>query len=294
MAWTAKIRRWKSLASKAQVYAAPYIPRHLKEGNRQFRLPVLSYGQPTALTTEPWLADWITWLLEQSPGPFLDVGANIGQTLLKVKARLPEQAYIGFEPNAANVFFLERLIERNGIEAATVVPVGLSTQSGLLGLARASVYDTSASLIDGFRPSKAYGAGKVFVPVLTGDAVLAELDVTAIGLIKIDVEGGEPEVLSGLEQSLQAARPPILCEVLPTQTHDDEIARFRRERKTQLEALLARLGYQIYRLCDAHARAEQIASFPDDADLSAADYLFIPQENKPLLAALTAKSEPHS
>lgn len=291
MAWRAKFRRWKSLASKAQVYAAPYVPRYLREGGQRFQLPILSYGQPTSLATEPWLADWITWLLERSPGPFLDVGANIGQTLLKVKARLPEQTYIGFEPNPANLFFLERLIAQNGFQA-TVVPVGLSTEPGLLSLARANTYDSSASLIEGFRPSQAYGADKSHVPVLSGDEVLRTLDVDRIGLIKVDVEGGELEVLNGLRESLHRLRPPVLCEVLPTETHNDEIAQFRRARKSELEALLSKLGYKVFRLVDAYRRAQAVTSFPHDADLGAADYLFVPIEAEALLADLAAKEGP--
>ena len=56
---------------------------------------------------------------------------------------------------------------------------------------------------------------KTVVPVVTGDEMLAALGVDDVALIKIDVEGGELEVLRGFHETLEIHRPFVTIEVLP-------------------------------------------------------------------------------
>jgi hypothetical protein len=50
--------------------------------------------------SEPWMVDALRRLLFLRPGAaFVDVGVNIGQTLLKLKSLAPDIVYVGFEPN---------------------------------------------------------------------------------------------------------------------------------------------------------------------------------------------------
>ena len=52
----------------------------------------------------------------------VDVGANLGQTLLKVK-RLDRRArYVGFEPNPWCVVYMEELVRVNRLEHCSIVP----------------------------------------------------------------------------------------------------------------------------------------------------------------------------
>lgn len=76
--------------------------------------------------------------------------------------------------------------------------------------------DSSASTVKGFRPHEFYRE-TLWVPMLRGDQALR--DVLHHGqrpaIVKVDVEGGELEVLEGMEQILGQDRPFVLCEVLP-------------------------------------------------------------------------------
>jgi tRNA G46 methylase TrmB len=64
-----------------------------------------------------WKHSWMTDVLEHlvgiKPGTFVDIGANIGQTLLSLQATHPEVGYIGFEPNVRCAAYLDDLIKSN-------------------------------------------------------------------------------------------------------------------------------------------------------------------------------------
>src|SRR5262249_34906377 len=72
------------------------------------------------------------------------------------------------------------------------------------------------------------------------------LAIGDIALIKIDVEGGEMEVLSGMKDTLRTKRPWVICEVLHRDPLADETAY--RERLASLEALLREGNFRIYRI----------------------------------------------
>ena len=73
-------------------------------------------------------------LLPERKGLFLDVGANIGQTLLKLKSIEPDVLYYGFEVNPACLFYLNELIKANKFTGTSIIPVGLSDRTGLASL----------------------------------------------------------------------------------------------------------------------------------------------------------------
>ena len=73
-------------------------------------------------------------LLKKKNGAYLDIGVNIGQTLMKLKSVNPKIEYIGFEPNATCVHYVNKLIDMlfsflflldgTGPERPTPVPTG--------------------------------------------------------------------------------------------------------------------------------------------------------------------------
>jgi hypothetical protein len=64
-----------------------------------------------------WAKSWKTELIERLLGPesglFVDVGANLGQTLLDLWSINPNIPYLGFEPNLACICYLKELIQIN-------------------------------------------------------------------------------------------------------------------------------------------------------------------------------------
>ncbi|MBK7626701.1 MAG: hypothetical protein IPJ16_05790 [Bacteroidales bacterium] len=63
----------------------------------------------------------------------IDVGANIGQTLIKIKSIDKEINYLGFEPNPVCVNYLYiRLLIETILKHAIVFPAGISDKSRCL------------------------------------------------------------------------------------------------------------------------------------------------------------------
>jgi FkbM family methyltransferase len=149
-------------------------------------------------------------------GTFIDVGVNLGQTLLDVRACSPEVAYVGFEPNPACVGYVRRLIAANRFSNCTVIPTALSSTVGLVPLYHGpnQLTDPASTLIANLRPHSR-NAEAQWVPTMVFDVMAPVIGIEAVCFVKVDVEGAELEVLQGMRETLGRDRPPVLVEVLP-------------------------------------------------------------------------------
>lgn len=224
--------------------------------------------------TDEWLSILLKkWLADHcAERYFFDVGANVGQTLLKVKSIDPAVKYIGFEPNPNCVSYLLELLSLNRFGIATIYPVGISDHNGIMDLQLYSdnITDTSASLVPEFRGAP---IGIIKVPVCKLEVLGLDEGVKA-GIIKIDVEGGELAVLNGLIESLMRDRPLVICEVLPVY-HKGNIGRLTRQR--ELESLLESLNYSIA-LVNEKGSLELKEQFDVHTDVMRVNYVFYPSE----------------
>jgi FkbM family methyltransferase len=226
--------------------------------------------------SEPWLLRAFEAVVGWKPGAFLDVGMNVGQTLLKYVAAGGGGPYYGFDPNATAVAYVKHLIRLNQLAWAHVVPVGLSDRTGCARLHLSSDIDSTASIVGGFRPDSFYKRNEIAV-VFRGDDIIAALEPGPISIIKIDVEGGELEVLQGLEATIQAHRPIIFCEILPIYDPRSELGRSRRSRTDTVEALLRSRDYQIIRLLH-DGRMQDLNGVETHGNRQLCEYVFHPAE----------------
>ena len=117
-------------------------------------------GHRAAATLADWSPNWksrlIAAVLARRPGVFVDVGANIGQTLIDFCAANADRSYIAFEPNPQCVEVLNGLVRANDLPQCLVVPVGLSNTTGIARtLSRpGSTSDSGASLDEALRPGR--------------------------------------------------------------------------------------------------------------------------------------------
>lgn len=152
-------------------------------------------------TTHPVFFD-----LARNARGFVDIGAFSGiYTLLACRANARLRA-VAVEPNPAAMRKLRRNIEVNRLQDRVVlVEKALSSAGGraVLGIPA----DTTAASLLAAEPSN----DTVEVDVTTGDDAIGDLPVD---LVKIDVEGLEPEVLSGMSRTISAHRPTIIAECL--------------------------------------------------------------------------------
>jgi len=254
---------------------------------REFIVPIIN-GRKTYVS-EHWMADMIRRLFDLAPGAFIDVGVNLGQTLLKVAAIDASRRYIGFEPNPACADYSAELIRANGLPY-TLIPAGLGSKGGIAQLQfyRDEDTDPSASLVDGFRDN--HIAARAVV-VLSLDQLPDDLIPEEVAIVKIDVEGGEADVLEGIKPLLREHRPFVLVEILPAYTSDN-LPRI--ERQQQIERTLSDLGYKMFRIrrdaSEQFSTIEAIATIGIHGDLALSDYLMAPKERVPALAALQSEA----
>lgn len=186
-------------------------------------------------------------------GAFIDVGANTGQTLIKILSIDNKRQYIGFEPQIAGCFFIDKFIKDNALSNHTILPLGLSDREGLVKLGMRESCDVTASMVNEYRPDGFYLYYQ-YIPVVPGDNILPIFELPSLSIIKIDVEGGELDVINGLENTIKAYMPYIFFEVLPhylfvtQQELDEDTKRFRDHRHAQVERVLVGHSYVIYQV----------------------------------------------
>lgn len=125
---------------------------------------------------------------------FVDIGANVGSYTVLAAAVAGAQV-VAFEPDPDTFRALQRNVEINGLEGRVEVhPIALGAQAGTGWLTRG--LDSMNHVV--------HQGGSTHQPVKieTLDTVLAGRVPT---LIKMDVEGYEPQVLAGAQATLASA-----------------------------------------------------------------------------------------
>lgn len=188
-----------------------------------------------------WKTEIIKNLVDPHNGTFIDVGANLGQTLLDLYTVHPKASWLGFEPNAECSHYVRHLIATKALENHKLVPIALTdSELKILSLHINSLdsTDSSASLLAHLRPTYAKRHFNLqLVPCFPFDDIRASLNINRIGFVKIDVEGAELEVLMGMRANLAECRPLVLCEVLFTDSLADiTVTKERNEVKSRIAA----------------------------------------------------------
>jgi FkbM family methyltransferase len=258
----------------------PFVVSTVVSGTRVRRV----VGGPAGVTDlndhEPHLLVVFEGVLRNKSGAIIDVGANIGQTLVSILALGVRRPYLAFEPNLAAAQQVELLAEANDATQVTVIPAGLSDRRGLARLGLSSRYDLGASIVPEFRPDGP-SAKTVWVPVITGDDAVQEVGLTDVSLIKVDAEGSEPEVLRGFVRTLDRYRPFIVCELIPVRGRP-YMAELRLDRRSQVLAQLRSLGYVGYAIKD-DGQLTRLNDMTIDPSARDWEYLFVPSELEPLM-----------
>lgn len=186
-----------------------------------------------------------------------DVGAHIGFYSLVAGIVNPAARVFAFEPLARNFEWIERNIALNELTNVHALCAAAGDRAGTQEFYFLDLGTPVSSSLRGdvVRPAlPGQVVDHVPVPVVTLDSVVAEHGVGRVGLIKLDTERTEHEVLAGARQMLARDRPEIICEVWPDAGNERE-----------LEALLRPLGYRFFHLTDAgpRERAEIVGTRQD-------------------------------
>ena len=241
-----------------------------------------------------WRKSWKTQVIRRlarpDQGTFVDVGANVGQTLLDVYATNPSSRYLGFEPNIANAFYLGEMIRANSLSNFNIVPVGLADENRCLSLylGKGTTEDLSATVRIELRPTRESEA--VLIPCFKFDDIRHSGGVKEISFIKIDVEGAELETLIGMKKCLQECRPIVLCEVLFAGWKADLVQH--EDRNNRLIQHLRDLSYRVFQLIKSSNREEVV----DARSIDKFDTVFWSPENENLCdyVLIPAEKETHT
>jgi FkbM family methyltransferase len=158
---------------------------------------------------------WVA--LSRSAKVVLDVGANTGLFALTASAVSNRSRVYAFEPVPRIAASLRENVSLNPEFSIEVVESAVGSETGT-----AAIFDPggenaySASLKSDFLDADLLGREKTTYPVAVTrvDDFVAARALHA-DLIKLDVEGFEPDALEGMAQTLQRDRPSLLIEVLP-------------------------------------------------------------------------------
>lgn len=142
-----------------------------------------------------------------------DIGANVGVFAFAAAIGAKNARVFAFEPDTFLADLMRQSRLRNGLENVQVLPVAVSSRDGFSKFLVARRGRASNALESAGGRSQMGGIRDHYVvPTFSGATLRASLD-SRPGLIKIDVEGAELEVLEGLRPVILECRPKIYIEV---------------------------------------------------------------------------------
>jgi FkbM family methyltransferase len=172
-----------------------------------------------------------------------DLGAHVGfYTLLFSRLVGPAGVVYAFEPVPRNISYLMRHLRVNRATNVRVQEFAVTRQTGTVS------FDSSSGVSTG-RVVSCATSETSRVPAVSLDDFIYARGHEAPDLIKMDVEGGETEVLAGMSRLL-AERPPVLL----VSVHGSN----------QWRECMVALASAGYALLDLHGMSARLDSARDD------------------------------
>lgn len=253
---------------------------------QKVKIPIIGSTGKTLRNYElDWMHKLLDKLLRRKSAGLIDVGVNLGQTLMAFQTTQIGEHYIGFEPNSACTNYLTHLIEANQWNNCEIIPIGLSNSPSLVEFYTQANFVTAgtATINKSVRPKQEVHSS--FVPVFPLDDIVDSLKIKQIDLIKIDVEGAELMVLQGMEQVITKFQPIIICEILFRDPNEGK--EIKQKRDDSITSLLKKHQYSILQIFKT-ADLKDVDSLKLKDDFSQevwsqenkdfCDYLFVPNE----------------
>jgi FkbM family methyltransferase len=203
---------------------------------------------------------------------YFDIGANLG--LLSVPfLDVPDLHIHSIEPGPATFQFLSNSAQTAERPRWHLHGIALGKESGTADFHTGGKFDAALA---GLRSTgRAKGDQIHKVKVTTLDELWTSVGKPSISMIKIDVEGGEIDVLAAGYACLQTCRPAITMEIDPTNfpTYGQTVA--------NIFDFIEGLGYEIYHLPDYRSHKPRFARISNSTELAAnlsgdINYLLLP------------------
>ena len=170
----------------------------------------------------------------------IDIGANLG--LFTYFMSRASKHVFAFEPNPYPLGNLKSLVDKN----VTILPIALGNNDGPIKI-KIPHHENGWSSNGASLSPRSEEPGK-FIEIQCRK--LDSLNINNIGLIKIDVEGFEIEVLKGAKETILRNKPTMIIENESVHTEDTN----------QLFLIMHELGYNKY-FCNSKGELKKIEDF---------------------------------
>jgi len=212
-------------------------------------------------------------LAASSQGITIDIGAHTGAYSLAAKAAGASELY-SFEPHFANFARMQLNFRGNefSLDGLHMLAVGEASEWRTFHLTTALDY-----LSTGGGLTEKAGSRQSPVQVVSLDEFLGPKRSSKVEVMKIDVEGLEPQVLRGANRIVEQSRPIIFLECIDEQSGND------------VQRILSEFGYSYFMVCDASAKLIPIDSIrpaltiEGQIDMSRLNRIAVPSEASDLL-----------
>ena len=170
-------------------------------------------GGPYFLACDPSYDPGVASQIDQlTEGTFLDIGSNVGFFTVRAARRLGTRGHvIAIEPHPKRFDMLRTNIALNRLDNVTCVPYAAGSANG-----HTTIFEPDHSF--GPHPMDvsclAVGDTAFEVEMRTIDTILAAIKAPPLSLVKIDVEGYEPQVIDGMLRTLENSGVPVIFEAL--------------------------------------------------------------------------------
>ena len=242
-------------------------------GTKKFKIPIYNkLGFANFSTGEPWM-DEVLQNVGSKETKFLDIGANIGQTLMKWRGNFETAPYLGVEPNLQCAAYVDFLIKTNNIKAAEIIPVAVTDNTQFLDLysSQTDPSDVCGTTVPNFREEQNQNGKKV---VGLNYSLFRDYKPD---IIKIDVEGAELNIIRSIFEAKNETSPTILCEILPCY-NDENISRIKAQ--DELITILKKNQYCIFKIDTVNVKIKEISKIRIHGDLTQCEYIFVHKEHK--------------
>ena len=143
----------------------------------------------------------------------MGLGGNIGAIAMYMAKKVGPSGHVYvYEPDPDNFKILRENIRVNGVaEWVTPVEVGLWDEETTLSFT--STGDYTSSFVETDYVQNKVGSGlQVEIPVTTIDKEVNRLGISELDLVKMDIEGSEPNALRGGRDTLRRLKPRLIVE----------------------------------------------------------------------------------
>jgi FkbM family methyltransferase len=170
-----------------------------------FREDDVHIGQRMAIEKyEPYLTQLFLRQLRRGM-KVADVGANIGHYTLAAAKAVGKKGWVrAFEPEETNFEILTKNIKEKQLKNAEAVKAAVGSKNGTIKLKKSS---------ENFGDHRVGGKTGQVVKMVSLDKYLGD---EKVDLIKIDVQGWEPEVIEGARAIISKWKPVVIMEFCPS------------------------------------------------------------------------------